>query len=324
MTFAIKIEKHGPPEVMQYTNIDIGSPMNDQVRIDHTAIGVNFIDTYFRSGLYPINLPSGLGGEAAGVIKELGKEVKNFKLGDRVAYVSPPPSNSYSQSILIDSKKLIKLPDDIDDKTAGALLLKGLTSWYLLRKTFIPKKGDYILLYAAAGGVGLIMSQWARYLGLKVIGVVSTEEKKKLALENGCSDVLLSGEDIVEAVKSITNGLGVPVVYDPIGKDTLYDSLDCLSPKGLLVSYGNASGVIDCLPILELLKRGSLYVTRPTLWSYIKERKDFEEGCKELFNLVRKKAITAKIGQSFPLEKAVDAHHALEKRQTKGSTILIP
>ncbi len=324
MKYAIRIEKHGSPEVMKYTSVNEESLKDGQVRIDHKAIGVNFIDTYFRSGLYPIDLPSGLGGEAAGAISEIGPGVDSLELGDRVAYVSPPPSDSYSQSTTIDSSKLIKLPREVDYKTAAAILLKGLTSWYLLRKTYEVRDGDYILLYAAAGGVGSIMCQWAKYLGVNVIGVVSTEEKKKIALENGCSEVLLYGENIVQSVKQITNNYGVPVVYDPIGKDSLYNSLDCLSPKGLLVSYGNASGVIDCLPVLELLKRGSLYVTRPTLWSYIKEKEDFQQGCRELFDLVREKVITANIGQSFPLERAVDAHYALERRQTKGSTILIP
>ena len=263
MTQAIRINEFGGPEKLEFVEVEVGEPGPGQARIAHTVIGVNFIDTYHRSGLYPIKLPSGLGGEAAGTVVSVGAGVEHVVPGDRVAYAVPKPSTSYSEECVIDAMWLIKLPDDVADDTAAAMMLKGLTSWYLLRQTYVVQAGDTILLYAAAGGVGLIAVQWAKHLGARVIGVVSTEEKRQLALAHGCEEVLLADSDIVTAVREITNGDGVPVVYDPVGKDTLYQSLDCLRRRGLLVSFGNASGAVECLPLLELAKRGSLYVTRP-------------------------------------------------------------
>ncbi len=324
MTRAIRINEFGGPEKLELIKVELGDPGPGQARVDHTAIGINFIDTYFRSGLYPITLPSGLGGEAAGTVVAVGEGVEHVVPGDRVAYAAPPPAQSYSESCVMDAKWLLKLPEDIADDTAAAMTLKGLTAWYLLRRSYEVQPGDWVLLYAAAGGVGLIAGQWAKHLGARVIGVVSTEEKRQLALDHGCEHVLLADNDIVGEVRELTNGNGVPVVYDPVGKDTLYTSLDCLRPRGLLISFGNASGAVDCLPLLELAKRGSLYVTRPVLWNYITNREELEQASRELFELVSSGRLRIEIGQRFALADAADAHRALEARRTKGSTILVP
>jgi len=324
MTHAIRINEFGGPEKLEFVEIELGQPGAGQARVAHTAIGLNFIDTYYRSGLYPVNLPSGLGGEAAGTVVSVGEGVTHVAPGDRVAYASPPPEQSYSEACVMDSKWLVKIPDDVTDETAAAMMLKGLTTWYLLRKTYVVQAGDWILLYAAAGGVGSIATQWAKRLGARVIGVVSTEAKRELALSHGCEEVLMADSDVVTAVREITNGSGVPVVYDPVGKETLYTSLDCLRPRGMLVSFGNASGAVDCLPLLELAKRGSLYVTRPVLWSNVTNREELESASNELFELVRNGDIKIEIGQRFGLANAADAHRALEARQTTGSTVLLP
>ncbi len=324
MTHAIRINEFGGPENLEFVEVELGDPGPGQARVVHAAVGVNFIDTHFRSGLYPIALPSGLGGEAAGTVVAVGEGVEHVAPGDRVAYAAPSPPQSYSEECVMDAKWLLKLPDDVADDTAAAMMLKGLTSWYLLRRTYEVQSGDWLLLYAAAGGVGLIAAQWAKHLGARVIGVVSTEEKRTLALEHGCEEVLLADSDIVGEVRELTNGSGVPVVYDPVGKDTLTNSLDCLQPQGLLVSFGNASGAVDCLPLLELAKRGSLYVTRPVLWSYITEREELEQASSDLLALVGGGQIKIEIGQRFALADAADAHRALEARRTTGSTVLQP
>ena len=324
MTQAIRLNEFGGPENLEFIDMDLGDPGPGQARVAHTAIGVNFIDTYYRSGLYPITLPSGLGGEAAGTVVAVGEGVEHVVPGDRVAYAAPPPAQSYSEECVMDAKWLLKLPEGIADDTAAAMMLKGLTSWYLLRRTYEVQAGDWVLLYAAAGGVGLIAGQWAKSLGARVIGVVSTEEKRQLALDHGCEEVLLADSDIVGEVRELTNGSGVPVVYDCVGKETLYKSLDCLSPRGLLVSFGNASGAVDCLPLLELAKRGSLYVTRPVLWSYVTDREVLEQASGELFKLIGDGHLRVEIGQRFALADAADAHRALEARLTKGSTVLVP
>jgi len=324
MTHAIRINEFGGPENLEFVEMELGDPGPGQARVAHTAVGVNFIDTHFRSGLYPVPLPSGLGGEAAGTVVAVGEGVEHVAPGDRVAYAAPAPPQSYSEECVMDAKWLLKLPEEVTDDTAAAMMLKGLTSWYLLRRTYEVQAGDWILLYAAAGGVGLIAGQWAKHLGARVIGVVSTEEKRSLALEHGCEEVLLADSDIVGSVKELTNGAGVPVVYDPVGKDTLYTSLDCLRPRGLLVSFGNASGAVDCLPLLELAKRGSLYVTRPVLWSNVTNREELEQASGELFGLFSDGILRIEIGQRFALADAADAHRALEARRTKGSTILVP
>lgn len=323
MTGAIRIEEFGDPDVLQWVEVDVGNPGPGEARIAHHAVGLNFIDTYRRSGLYPIALPSGLGTEASGVVVSVGEGVDYLTPGDRVAYATGP-QGSYSEERVMPAKWLIKLPEDISSEAGAAMMLKGLTSWYLLRQTYRVQPGDRILLYAAAGGVGLIAAQWARRLGAHVIGVVSTEEKRKLALAHGCETVLLAADDIAGEVKELTGGEGLPVVYDPVGKETVLTSLDCLRPRGLLVSFGNASGPVESLNLLELARRGSLYVTRPVLGSYVTNREELEQGCAELFEQVCGGHVSIEIRQRFALSDAADAHRALEARQTTGSTLLVP
>ena len=324
MTKAIRIEEFGGPEVLRWVDVELGEPGPGEARVAHRAVGVNFIDTYHRSGLYPVGLPGGLGGEGAGVVVSVGPGVDYVAPGDRVAYAAPTPAGSYSEERIMPAKWLTRLPDSIDDETAAAMMLKGMTSWYLLRRSYRVQAGDWILIYAAAGGVGSIATQWARSLGAHVIGVVSTAEKRRLALANGCEHVLLADSDIVEQVRELTGGEGLPVVYDPIGKDTLFTSMKCLRPRGLLVSYGNASGPVDSLNLLDLLKHGSLYVTRPTLWHYVTNREEVGEGAGELLARFADGSIKIEIGQRYPLRDAADAHRALEARQTTGSTVLLP
>ena len=324
MVHAIRINEFGGPDVLEFVEVDVGEPGPGQARVAHSAIGVNYIDTHIRTGMYPIQLPGGLGGEAAGTVVSVGDDVDHVSPGDRVGYAGGSPPQSYSEECVMDAKHLIKLPDNVSDETAAAMMLKGLTSWYLLRKTCDVQAGECILLYAASGGVGTIASQWANHLGARVIGVVSTEEKRELALAHGCEEVFLSDSDIVTGVRELTNGAGVSVAYDPVGKETLYTSLDCLRPRGLLVSFGNASGAVDCLPLLELAKRGSLFVTRPTLPQYTSTREELEEGANALFDVVGEGHVKIEIGQTFALKDAADAHIALEGRRTKGSTVLTP
>ena len=324
MTRAIRIEAFGGPEVLQWVEVEPGEPGPGEARVAHAAVGINFIDTYHRSGLYPVELPSGLGSEAAGTVVSVGPDVDHVAPGDRVAYAAPGPAGSYSEERVLPAKWLMKLPDGIGEETAAAMMLKGLTSWYLLRRTYRVRPGEWILLYAAAGGVGLIAAQWAHRLGAHVIGVVSTEEKRRLALAHGCEAVLLADSDIVAQVRELTAGRGVPVVYDPVGRETLFTSLDCLEPRGLLVSFGNASGPVDSLNLLELSKRGSLFVTRPTLWSYVTRREELVAAAGELFEQVSAGRIRIEIGQRFPLSEAAAAHRALEARRTTGSTVLLP
>lgn len=309
--------------MLRWERIELDAPAASEARVRHTAIGLNFIDTYHRSGLYPVELPSGLGAEASGVVVSVGEGVDYIAPGDRVAY-GMGPVGSYSEERVMPAKWLVKLPQGISDDTAAAMLLKGLTSWYLLRQTYRVQAGEWIVLYAAAGGVGSIATQWARQLGARVVGVVSTEEKRQLALSHGCEVALLSDDDIVGTVRELTHGEGTPVVYDPVGKDTLFTSLDCLRPRGLLVSFGNASGPVDSLNLLELAKRGSLFVTRPTLGAYVTDRESLKEACTALFEQVEGGNIQIGIGQRFPLSEAAGAHRALESRQTTGSTLLLP
>jgi NADPH2:quinone reductase len=288
-----------------------------------TAVGLNFIDTYHRSGLYPMQLPVTLGGEGAGVIEALGPKVKDFKVGDRVTYVGP--LGSYSEVLLRPADKLVKIPAGVEDQTAAAMMLKGLTAWYLCRRTYRVKKGDTVVVHAAAGGVGQILSQWCKYLGATVIGTVGSEEKAAIAKKAGCKHVIVtSNEKVSERVKAITKGKGVPVVYDGIGKDTFMDSLDCLSPLGLMVSYGNASGAVPPISIGILAAKGSLFVTRPTLANYTATREDLLTASKELFAAVKKGAVKIKVNQTYPLREAAQAHIDLEGRKTTGSTVLIP
>jgi NADPH:quinone reductase len=320
----IKIEQIGGPEVMQYTDGYLAAPGEGEVQLRHTAIGLNFIDTYHRSGLYPVPLPSGLGLEAAGVIEELGPGVKGFKVGDRVAYGSGP-LGAYSQVRNFPANRLVKLPKAISDETGAAMMLKGMTVRYLLRATYKVKKGETVLFHAAAGGVGLLFSQWAKALGVKVIGTVGSDEKMEIASAHGCAEVInYTRENVVERVKEITGGKKVPVVYDGVGQATVMQSLDCLQPRGLLVSFGNASGPVKNFNLGDLSARGSLYVTRPTLMTYTASDADFKETAEDLVDMVKSGKVTVPVKQRYSLAEAAQAHRDLESRKTTGATILVP
>jgi NADPH:quinone reductase len=324
MPKAIRFSEHGGPEVLRFEDVDPGKPGPDEAQVRHTAIGVNYIDVYDRTGLYPTELPSGLGREAAGVITAVGKKVRGFRIGDRVAYVHTK-LGAYSELRNVTAERLVKVPKGVSDEQAAALMLKGLTAHYLLRRTYRVAKGDTILVHAAAGGVGLILCQWAKALGVKVIGVVGSDAKAELARKYGCKLVLISGRDeIVPNVKKFTKGQGVAVVYDSVGKDTFMESLDTLRPLGTMVTYGNASGPPPAVSPLELSKRGSLFLTRPTLFHYISTREALDSAARELFAAVKSKAVRVLIGQTYPLSEAADAHRDLEGRRTTGSTVLIP
>lgn len=322
-TYAIRINNYGGPEVLEYCEVELPELEENEARIKHTAIGLNFIDTYHRSGLYPMDLPAGLGSEAAGIVEAIGNDVKSVKVGDRVVYTGRPP-DSYSEKRNFDADQLVVIPDKIKDEQAAAIFLKGLTAWYLLRKSYKVQSGDDVLLYAAAGGVGLIACQWAKHLGARVIGVVSNDEKAMLAKSNGCDDIILSDENIPERVKELTDSIGVGVVYDSVGRDTFFSSLDSLKPHGILVTFGNASGPVDPFAPAELAKRHSLYVTRPILADFISERENLIEASNELFDLVSSGVIKISINQRYPLKDTRQAHIDLESRKTTGSTILIP
>ncbi len=324
MPKAIRIHEHGGSEVMHLEEIDVPAPAPDEVQIRHTAIGVNYIDVYDRTGLYPLQLPSGLGREAAGVVAAKGRKVRDFRAGDRVAYVLPQ-SGSYTELRNVPAERVVKVPKAVSDEQAAALMLKGMTAQYLLRRTYRVKRGDVILVHAAAGGVGLILSQWAKSLGATVIGVVGSEAKAELARKHGCRHVLISGRDeLVAGVRKLTKNVGVAVVYDAVGKDTFMESLDCLRPLGMMVSYGNASGPPPTINPLELSKRGSLFLTRPTLFHYIAKREDLLATARELFAALKSKAVRVRIGQTYALKDAADAHTDLEGRRTTGSTVLLP
>lgn len=322
-TNAIRINNYGGPEVLEYCEVELPELEENEARIKHTAIGLNFIDTYHRSGLYPMDLPAGLGSEAAGIVEAIGNDVKSVKVGDRVVYTGRPP-DSYSEKRNFDADQLVVIPDKIKDEQAAAIFLKGLTAWYLLRKSYKVQSGDDVLLYAAAGGVGLIACQWAKHLGARVIGVVSNDEKAMLAKSNGCDDIILSDENIPERVKELTDSIGVGVVYDSVGRDTFFSSLDSLKPHGFLVTFGNASGPVDPFAPAELAKRHSLYVTRPILADFISERENLVEASNELFDLVSSGVIKISINQRYPLKDTRQAHIDLESRKTTGSTILTP
>jgi NADPH2:quinone reductase len=324
MPKSIRIHRAGGPEEMRLAELEVAAPAQGEVQLRHTAIGLNYIDVYDRSGLYPMPLPGGLGREAAGVVVAVGPKTKGFKKGDRVAYVHTQPG-SYSEVRNVPAARLVKLPRNVSDEQAAALMLKGLTAEYLLRRTCRVQRGDWILVHAAVGGVGLILCQWAKALGAKVIGVVGSEAKAAMARRSGCRHVLVMGRDsLVESVKALTKGAGVKVVYDSVGKETFMDSLDCLAPLGMMVSYGNASGPPPAISPLELSKRGSLFLTRPSLFAYIAQRKDLDAAAKALFRVVASKKVRLHIGQRYPLADAAQAHRDLEARKTTGSTVLIP
>jgi len=324
MTYAIRIYEYGGPEVLRLEQLEIPSPGPGEVRIRQTAVGLNFIDVYDRTGLYPAPLPGGLGREAAGVIVEAGPGVRQLRAGDRVAYVHTSPG-AYASERVMPVERVVKVPDGVSDDEAAAAMLKGLTAWYLLRRTYRVKKGDAVVIHAAAGGVGLIAVQWANHLGAEVIAVTGSGEKAELAREHGAHHTILLGRaDLAARVREITGGKGVPVVYDSVGKDTFFASLDCLRPLGMMVTYGNASGPVPPIAPLELAKRGSLFLTRPTLFHYIAQRQDLVAAARELFGVIAAGAVKVRIGQRFPLAEAAVAHEALEGRRTTGSTVLTP
>jgi NADPH:quinone reductase len=324
MPIAIRFNTLGGPEVLRTEEVEPGKPAAQEVQVRHTAIGVNYIDVYDRTGLYPVTLPSGLGREAAGVITAIGRGVRGLRAGERVAYVWPSPG-AYSELRNVPAERVVRVPRGVSDEQAAALMLKGLTAHYLIRRTYRVARGDTILVHAAAGGVGLILCQWARALGAKVIGVVGSDAKAEVARRHGCRHVLISGRDeLVAGVRSLTRGEGVAVVYDSVGKDTFMESLDCLRRLGMMVTFGNASGPVPAIEPLELTKRGSLFLTRPQLFSYIGTRKELEAAARELFAAVRSKKVRVLIGQRYPLTRAADAHRDLEGRRTTGSTVLTP
>lgn len=321
---AIRFDRTGGPEVLKLVDVEVPPPKAGEVRLRHTAIGLNYIDTYHRSGLYPVPLPSGIGLEAAGVIEALGPGVKGFKTGDRAAY-GTGALGAYAEVRNYPANRLVKLPKAIADDTAAAMMLKGMTARYLLRATYKVKRGETILLHAAAGGVGLILSQWAKALGVKVIGTVGSDAKIEVAKAHGCSWVINSStEDVAKRVREITNGVGVPVVYDGVGQATLMASLDSLRPRGLLVSFGNASGPVKALDLGLLSAKGSLYVTRPTLFAYTASDADFRETAAELVEIVKSGKVRIPVNQRYALADATLAHSDLEARKTTGSTVLLP
>jgi NADPH2:quinone reductase len=323
-TSAIRMRSFGGPEVLEYVGLPMPQAGPGEVLVEQEAIGLNMIDTYYRSGLYAIELPSGIGSEAAGTVLAVGSGVDDVQVGARVAYVSPPPLDAYARHRIIARKWLVDVPDDVPSETAAAVMLKGLTAWYLLRRSYCVERGQWILLHAAAGGVGLLVAQWARQLGARIIGVVGSESKRAAALEAGCEHVLVGHADLAARVRGLTGGAGVPVAYDSVGRDTFMASLDCLQTHGYMVSFGNASGPVDPISPLELMRRGSLYLTRPTLFDFVRERSDLETGAAELFALVRDGSIRVSINQRYALVDAARAHADLEARRTTGSTVLLP
>ncbi len=325
MTHAIRIHHYGGPEVLRWEEVAVGDPGPGELRIRHGAIGLNYIDVYHRTGLYPLPaLPWTLGMEGAGRIEAIGPGVTEFKVGDRVAYASPPVG-AYAELRLMPADRVVALPDTIDERTAAAMLLQGMTAQYLLRRSYRVQAGDTILLHAAAGGVGLIASQWARHLGATVIGTVGSEAKAALARTHGCDHVIdYRRENIVERVREITGGAGVAVVYDSVGKETFMDSLDCLRPLGMMVSFGNASGPVPAFEPGLLAAKGSLFFTRPSLMHYTARRADLLASAAELFAVVTSGAVQIEVNQTYPLAETAQAHRDLEARQTTGSTVLLP
>lgn len=321
---AIRFSQTGAPDVLHWVDVDVPPPGKGEVRIRQHAVGLNYIDTYHRSGLYPVPLPSGIGLEGAGVVEAVGPGVKGFKVGDRVAY-GTGSVGAYAEARNFPANRLVKLPKAISFETAAGMMLKGMTVRYLLRATYKVKRGQTILLHAAAGGVGLILSQWAKALGVKVIGTVGDDAKKEQALAAGCTHVLNSRTENVSArVRELTGGAGVPVVYDGVGQATLMTSLDCLQPRGLLVSYGNASGPVKNFDLGLLSAKGSLYVTRPTLFSYTAKDADFQETAADLVDMVKSGKVKIPVNQRYALKDAAQAHRDLEARATTGTTVLLP
>ena len=324
MSRAIRIHEYGGPEVLRWETVEVGEPGSGEVRVRNRAVGLNFIEVYQRSGLYPLELPSGLGMEAAGVVEAVGPEVTGFAVGDRVASCTGPVG-AYSEARIMPVRHLVRLPDAIDDRQAAAMMLQGLTARYLIRETYRVQAGETVLFHAAAGGVGLIACQWLKHLGATVIGTVSSEAKAELARAHGCDHpIVYTRENFAERVRELTGGEGVPVVYDAVGKDTWEGSLNCLRRRGMMVSFGNASGPVEPFTPLLLAQKGSLYLTRPTLMTYTATREELVNGAAELFEVVQSGVVRVEVNQTWPLAEAARAHRALEARETSGSSVLLP
>lgn len=324
MPKAIRIHEHGGPEVLRWEEVEVPAPGPGQVALRQTAVGLNFIDVYHRTGLYKVpSLPSGIGMEGAAVVEAVGDGVTEVAPGDRVAYAYPP-LGSYAERRLMPADRLVRLPDGVDDRTAAAMMLKGMTAQYLLRRTYRVQPGDTILVHAAAGGVGLILCQWAKHLGATVIGTAGSDDKAALAKAHGCDHpIVYTREDFVARVKEITGGAGVAVVYDSVGKDTFDRSLDCLRPFGMMALFGQSSGAVPPVDLGVLATKGSLFVTRPTLMTYTARRDDLVAGAAELLDVVARGIVTVEINQTYPLAEAAQAHRDLEARRTTGSTVLL-
>jgi len=324
MTRVVKIEKTGGPEVLKFETIEIGAPGPEEVLIEHKAIGLNFIDTYHRSGSYPLDLPSGIGGEASGIIKKIGSKVKDFSVGDSVAYAGVP-LGSYSSERIYSIKNLVKIPDGINFDIAATLMTKGLTTYYLLYKTYPVSANETILFHAAAGGVGQIFCQWAKSLGCKVIGTVGSDEKIKTAKKNGCDFVInYSKEDFPKKVLEITKGKGVPVVYDGVGKNTFVGSIECLKIRGMMVSFGNASGSVENIDVKKMIQPKGLYFTRPSMGQYLGSKDEIKEGADKLFQNIKLGKVKIEIFKKYKLEDVVQAHKDLEARKIIGPAVIIP
>lgn len=324
MSHAIVIHENGGPEVLRWEVQDVRALAPGELRVRHTAIGLNFVDTYYRSGLYPAPLPTSLGTEAAGVVEAVGAGVTGFAEGDRVAYATGP-LGAYAEVRNLPADVVIRLPDAVDDRTAAAVMLKGMTAEYLVRRTFDVRAGHTILVHAAAGGVGLLLTQWAKHLGATVIGTVGSEEKAELARAHGCDHVLFyRTESVAQRVRELTGGKGVDVVYDSVGRDTWSESLDALRPRGLMASFGQSSGTVGPIDPRILAMKGSLFLTRPTLFAYVAERSELEASAAEVLDLVARGVLRVNVAQTYALSDAERAHRDLEGRKTTGSTILLP
>ena len=324
MAHAIRLHATGGPEVLTWEAVGVGDPGPGEVKLDQSAVGLNYIDTYHRSGLYPMQLPAGIGMEGAGTVTAVGAGVTDLAVGDRVCYASMP-LGAYATERLMPADRLVKIPDGVGDREAAGMMLQGMTVEYLIRRTYPVKAGDTVLFHAAAGGVGLIACQWLSHLGATVIGTVGSEEKAERARAHGCTHTILyRHEDVAARVRELTDGRGVPVVYDSVGKDTWLPSLDSLEPRGLMVSFGNASGPVDAVNLGILAQKGSLYVTRPTLMTYTASVEDLRASAAALFDVVTSGAVTIPVNQTYPLAEAAQAHRDLEARKTTGSTVLLP
>ena len=324
MMKAVTMSKTGGPEVLELKEINLGKPGPDEVLIEHAAIGLNYIDIYHRSGLYPVNLPSGIGAEASGIIKEIGSNVKDFKVGDRISYAGIP-LGAYSTHRIYPTKNIVKVPDNIELDIAATLMTKGLTTFYLLHKTYPVSSGEVILFHAAAGGVGQIFCQWAKSLGCKLIGTVGSEEKAEIAKKNGCDHVInYSKENFPKKVLELTNGIGVPVVYDGVGKDTLEESIECLKVRGMMVSFGNASGLLSEISVQKMIQPKGLFFTRPSMGQYLGTKNELAEASKMLFEKIGSGKIKINIFKKYKLDDVVQAHIDLENRKITGPAVIIP